>query len=716
MDLWVPVEIASLLAFVTVGGAVVLRHPRRPLNRSFGAMSFAFLLVAAGAFVRSSSPFLADARLGTLVLQLGLALIPFLVLHFSALCASLEGAGLGLVRAVDHAAFWAMAAAAAWDYAAGTSLVVQLAPTAEGLRPIRHGPVGTAYFTVFALSHVYTIVRTSLRHRAAVGLQRIQLQIYLAGFVVFLVGGILAVSFISAVTALVTLIVWYLAMAYAITRYQFLDIQVVVRLGVVYAVVTGVLLVAYAGVVSACTLCFGRVVSPDALVFPLVGILAVALGFDPLRTRVQSLVDRAFFRQQLDARTALQAFASKVARVTRTTELQTVLHETYVPTLHPRGLWFFVRAEASEAGAETRYRCLPALGWSDAPSPLDPADPLADWCAKARRPLAREELLWMLESRAAAPTADAPERRLLARLDALGADLVVPLVHQADLLAILLLGPKRSETPYRRGEIAFASAVSAQAALALQNLWLHAEARGLEKRLYEADKLATLGALASEIAHEIRNPLTVIRTYVRLLPEKFADPGFRERLLRLVGPEIERMDGILSNVLRGAAGRRVKAEAVRLPEIAAATLDFFAEDLSRRRVAVERDWNGQVPALLGDADQLRQVFQNLVTNAAQAMPGGGQLGMRIASAPDKVRVEVSDTGPGIAPDEIASLFRPFATTKPAGTGLGLAITRRIVLEHGGSIRVESRPGGGATFVLEFPLEPPAERPGAGRHG
>lgn len=710
MQPWIPLDIAGLLTFLAVGSAVVAQHPRRPLNRSFAGMSLAFSLVAAGSLVRSSSPTLAAARLGTFVLQLGLALVPIVVLHFSMLCASLKGAGLALVRAVDAATCCVMSAAAAVDYAAGTGWVVHMTRTPEGYGPIRHGPVGVAYAVVFTLSLVYTVVRASRRHRAAAGLQRIQLQIYLAGFVVFLVGGILAVSFISAPIALLTLIAWYLAMAYAITRYQFLDVQIVVRLGVVYALATGILLAAYAGAVVACTVVFGRLVPTDGLAFPLVGILAVALGFNPLRARVQSLVDRAFFRRQLDIRGALEAFASKTTQVTRVTDLRTVLAETFAPTLHPSRLLLFVRDEPSQPSEAAGYRCAPAVGRDGDAAPLGSSDPLVDWCAKARRPLAREELLWTLEARTASPAEETLERRLLGRLDALGADLVVPLVRRADLVAILLLGPKRSETPYRRGEIAFVSAVAAQTAVILQNLQLHEAARGMEKKLHEADKLAVIGALSSQIAHEFRGPLSVIRTYIRLVPEKYADADFRERLMQCVDPEVARMERILYTFLRGASGRPAKAEAVRISDVAEATLDFFTEDLSRRRIAVARDWNGRIPTLTGDPDQLRQVFQNLVMNAMQAMPGGGRLDVRIRASADTLRVEVADTGLGFPPDQMEHLFRPFATTKAAGTGLGLAITRRIVEDHHGMVRVENRPNGGATFVLEFPLRPPAGEP------
>jgi signal transduction histidine kinase len=340
-------------------------------------------------------------------------------------------------------------------------------------------------------------------------------------------------------------------------------------------------------------------------------------------------------------------------------------------------------------------------------------DPLVAWCRASRRPCVRAELAWTVEGRApsAVPDAD-PDRRALDTLDRLDADVACLLIREDDLLGLLALGPKRSELPYRAGEVAFIGALAAQAAVTLQAIRLHEAARALEKDLHEADKFASLGAVASEIAHEIRNPLSVVKTYVQLLPQKQGDPRFLGRFQERVVPEITRVEGILSNLLDGASGRRTAFASVSLAEVAAATLDFFEEDLARRRIAAVRDWNGAAPALNGDAGQLRQVFQNLILNAIQAMPQGGRLRVGVRADGGVLRVEVADTGPGIPPDQLPLLFRPFATTKPAGTGLGLAISRRIVGEHGGTLQVESRAGEGSVFVIEFPVDGRGDGAGA----
>lgn len=697
------VQVAAILTFLGVGLFVLTRDPRRPLYRSFAVMSLAFLLHAVGMLTRAAAATLPEALIGTLVLQFGLALIPVSIVDFTARFIAFDHAALSFFRSVGRGALAVMTAASLCDYFAATQLVAVVEPTPSGFLPVRHGPVGLAYTVVVAVSFLYSVGLSAIRYSRSTGRQRAQLQFYLMGFGVAVAGCLVAVYLMRPFSAMASLLFWYVCIAYAITRYQFLDIQVVVRLGTVYASVGAILLAMYAGLVAACTTVFGRYVAADSLVFPLIAIATVALCFDPLRGRVQALFDRAFFRQQFDIRAALEGFSSAATRVARESDLHALVTRTLVPTLVPQSFRMYVRSDPATPDGRVSYRAVAPPDAGEIPAALDADDPLVGGCRAAPRPLLREQLRWMLERRTDPAGEPGDARKVLARLDALGVDLALPLGGREELLGLVTLGPKRAGIPYRAGEIAFASSVAAQAAVALQNIRLHAASRRLEQELHQADKLASLGALVSEIAHEVRNPLSVVKTYFRLIPEKFEDPAFRERLLQRVTPEIDRVDGILSDLLRGVSGRRVPRVEVRLTDVADATLDFLSEDFARHRVAPERDWNGQVPALVGDPGQLRQVFHNLVLNAVQAMPGGGRLRVRIRAEGDVLRVEVSDTGIGIPADRIPALFRPFASTKPGGAGLGLAISRRIVQEHDGTIQVESRPGEGATFVLEFPL-------------
>ncbi len=689
-----------------VGLFVLLQDPRRPLYRLFAIKTVSLLLLVGGALGRSfAGP--GDAawvRVTTFSMQAGLLFSCPLILLFAERFLDVRIRGIIWFRRGLWALCPILLAAFLSDALRGTELIVRLEYHERlGWQAVRYGSFGLAHSAIMLVSLPLSAVLVLAHYPRSTGPKRAQIQYYGIGFAFAVALSVPSIFLKSAPLPALGITFWYAMIGYAITRYQFLDIRVVVRLGAVYGTVSAILLGIYAGLVAAGTMLFGWFLPADSLAVPLTGIAAVALLFDPLRDRVRFVLDRAFFRQQVDIAAALESLSGSIGRVGRVAELERLLTDTFVPALHPESFRLFVRHDSDGPDGKPAYRTLPTAR-EEAAAGAD--EDLVTWCAAEKRPCLRDAIRWETERVRPAPDPEAGPRlrRLLDALERDRMDVVVPLLRESKLTGLLALGPKRAQIPYRPSEIKFVSAVAAQAALALQNIRLNEAARALEKDRHEADKRAALGVIASEIAHEVRNPLSVIKTYVRLLPEKGQDPAFLLRFQERASPELDRVEGILNNILAGVSGQRQVSDVVRLGVVADAVLDFFAEEMARRRITAERDWNGSVPPLTGDPGQLRQVFHNLIQNAIQAMPDGGRLRVRIASVPDAVRIEVADTGPGIMPERLPKLFRPFATTKPGGTGLGLAISQRIIQEHGGSIRVESRPGEGATFFIELPRD------------
>ena len=236
--------------------------------------------------------------------------------------------------------------------------------------------------------------------------------------------------------------------------------------------------------------------------------------------------------------------------------------------------------------------------------------------------------------------------------------------------------------------------------------------KDLERENRRAERLASFGALASGVAHEIKNPLVAIRTFAELLPERFADVDFREDFAKVVVREIDRIDDLVGR-LRGIAGtapQQVGPVDVREP--IADTLRLLRAQLEQTATTVSCDFQDSQPLVGVEETQLKQLFLNLLLNSIEAMGRGGDIGVhvhrRILSDKQWVVVSVSDTGPGI-PDVIKnSVFEPFFTTKPRGSGLGLAVCRAIADANRATIRLENRADrSGTTVVVEFPavLEP-----------
>ena len=227
-------------------------------------------------------------------------------------------------------------------------------------------------------------------------------------------------------------------------------------------------------------------------------------------------------------------------------------------------------------------------------------------------------------------------------------------------------------------------------------------------RLAQAERVAAWREVARRLAHEIKNPLTPIAMSVETLRDAQASarPDFREIFeegTRAIGEEVRRLKRIVDEFSRFARLPAPQPSPVAPEELVSAVLALFPPPPG---LTVERDVAEGLPKVLADRDQAVQVLLNLVQNALDAMPHGGLLRVSARAEGGLVALAVSDTGAGVAPEDLARVFEPYFTRKEGGTGLGLSIAQRIAEEHGGRLEAASAPGGGATFTLWLPLSPP----------
>jgi signal transduction histidine kinase len=223
-----------------------------------------------------------------------------------------------------------------------------------------------------------------------------------------------------------------------------------------------------------------------------------------------------------------------------------------------------------------------------------------------------------------------------------------------------------------------------------------------EREVLRAEQLAAVGQLAAGVGHEIRNPLTAIKMLVQSALEARGPVAMAPDDLRIIEGEIRRMERSLQTFLDFARPPRAERQPVELQTVLGTVLGLVRGRAEKQDVAVRLEAPGAPVTLTADPNQLQQVFVNLALNALDAMPRGGSVGVVVRLGRDHVVIEVSDTGPGVAPDMQPRLFQPFASDKDTGLGLGLVISRRIVEDHGGKIDVVNRPGGGASFFVTLP--------------
>lgn len=229
----------------------------------------------------------------------------------------------------------------------------------------------------------------------------------------------------------------------------------------------------------------------------------------------------------------------------------------------------------------------------------------------------------------------------------------------------------------------------------------------LEAKLKETEKSAVVGRLASAIAHEIRNPLNYINLTLDQLRAKFVPEDEDkaktfEKLTSQLKTEVGRINQQISDFLRYSKPLKLDLKPINLREIIDNSLNIIEQQAEEQQINIAVNQAEKASKILGDAEILRSVFNNLFINAIQAMPSGGSLNVDISSDANFAKIDVTDTGEGISAENLPKIFEPYFSTKETGTGLGLAIVKRIVDEHNGTIEVESAEGKGTKFEVKLP--------------
>ncbi|MDW8001694.1 MAG: ATP-binding protein [Deltaproteobacteria bacterium] len=255
--------------------------------------------------------------------------------------------------------------------------------------------------------------------------------------------------------------------------------------------------------------------------------------------------------------------------------------------------------------------------------------------------------------------------------------------------------------------------ISNYLASGLESIFLNMELKNLvhelslaQERIIEQEKLKSLGEMTANIAHEIKNPLVVIGGFTKRLAKKLELKSKEKHYLDIILSEVHRLEAILEEILNYA--RDVKLEMVpkNVKEILDELIQFFSHDPLWQKIRFLKDFEPEIPPILCDPHQIKQVFINILVNAHEAMAGEGTITIKtfkkIINEKPFVGIAFSDTGGGIDPLIVDNIFNPFFTTKEKGSGLGLSISNKIILSHKGKIEVQNHPGVGATFIVYLP--------------
>ena len=305
----------------------------------------------------------------------------------------------------------------------------------------------------------------------------------------------------------------------------------------------------------------------------------------------------------------------------------------------------------------------------------------------------------------------APEEKAI--LQQLQTEFVYPLIIMNRISGMVMLGNKTNGQPFTQVDADTLSLFFNQAAFAIEHAMLYEHLTERIKKMYRADRLATLGELAAGAAHEIRNPLTSINSSIQYLSKDYATDTAKSAMIQEILTEVERINKIVQGLLSFARPSVLNQTAVSLEQLINQTLLLIKTNLKKQRIEIQFEYFTDNTTIQGDAEQLKQVFLNILINAIEAMKDNEpdkpriiiisiEIGAMIDLASRYLIVSFEDTGKGISENDIENVFNPFFTTKEDGTGLGLAICYGIIDRHQGEIEVKSLAGRGAVVQIKLP--------------
>jgi two-component system NtrC family sensor kinase len=500
--------------------------------------------------------------------------------------------------------------------------------------------------------------------------------------------------------------------AYAIARYRLMDIGVVLRRGVIYALLLLALLIPCYGIVV-----WGQYLAFREInyVFSLVTLsLLTVVGFlfPKLRFKTEDALERALFKKRTDYGEMLLRSSREMVSVVDLAALSASLVHTVCRAFGIERASLFLSDESRRTFSQIADQGVSSENVKF--SALQQTDPLIERLGSRREAIVKEELELARTS--------AIDLRVAEQMDQLEAEISIPIISKQRLIGLLNLGHRDGNQIYSNEDLELLSTLANQAAIAIENARLYQNLKQSQDTLRRADRLSSLGLLTAGLAHEIRNPLVAIRTFTQLLPERYDDAEFREGFQGLALKEVDRICGLITDLLSFARPSKPNVAPQDMNDVVEGIARILETQAKEKGVEIVRDFSSNLPNAWIDREQMKQVFMNLILNAIQAMKDGGSIvvSTRLYSREQGgktaqfVQVEIRDSGVGIPEENLEHIFDPFFTNKDEGSGLGLSISHQIVQEHGGYITVESKLEKGTAFFVNLPIGKPLRAVGNGR--
>jgi signal transduction histidine kinase len=516
--------------------------------------------------------------------------------------------------------------------------------------------------------------------RDSKGIKRIQAKYLLLAFLIGFIGG--GPTLIPAFHLNIYPIgnfgipVYTFIVTYAILRHRLMDIHLVIKKGMVYSLSAGIMASLFVILVLTMTEYVENVAGLTSHAITIIPALTIAVLFNPLKNSLQKIIDNTFYKRTYNYFDVIRDISRKLTTMFEMNTINEFIANTIFDTLGLNSI--YVLTAASGRNCEVVYQ---RFNKHTKKKELNIAEQgnLANNSELIRFMIESEDILINDELPAFEKKIGQDGIQKIRReIELFGGEVAAPVFIEGQLALILILGEKLSGDMFTREDINLLNTI-----------------------------LASIGMMSATFAHEVRNPLTSLKTFAQLMPEKYNDEEFRDGFSKIVVGEIQKIDDLISDLLDFSEEKKsARISEYDLVGIVDETIDYVKGKLglATKNIVIETKYASESVIMIGDVKQLRQLFTNLVTNGCQAIKGEGTLRVEIRPDGDNVNIAITDTGKGIHPDEIQIIFDPFVTSKEAGTGLGLPISKKIVEEHNGSLHVESTLSEGSTFTVTLPVQ------------
>ncbi|MGB9699092.1 MAG: ATP-binding protein [Thermodesulfobacteriota bacterium] len=547
--------------------------------------------------------------------------------------------------------------------------------------------IGLAYFAWGVVNFILAYRRTKITH------QRLQILYLLLGISsMFFIGLVLHVanyllefgySFFFVASLYSLLISFFFALA--IVKYRLVDIHFIIRGGILYSILSGLVLVIYVLIIKNVCDILAKKLETTSLLVESVSVLVLVFLLRPLERKVEEFIDRFLYRDRYLFRLKFFEFTRTLLNTLDLRALAQAAVEFISQALVVNIIGMWVMDEEKNG-----YHLISAprkFGEKIFP----PDSPLVAFLQKTNRVV---ELASLKEYAHLQPEA----QELIEK----GFIMAIPFQWEEGLLGFLLLGEKRNGKSFPIMEIEALEALAPATAMAISRALLYQNLKKKDWQMMQSEKLAALGEMAASFVHGIRNPLGIILGAAETL-QKNLSPAIQKEMIQFIREEGERINQMLANFLEFAKPKPPAFKEANLQEILRKTVELISIPAKQRGINIVQDYPPEDISLYLDPEQIKEALLNLEINALEAMPQGGVLRLVLAQKDDQeVIIRVSDTGEGISPQIKSKIFDPFFTTKEQGTGLGLTIVHMVVKNHGGTISVAPNNGQGTTFTITLP--------------